>query len=268
MLDELSLPDYAQMRERYNDEALAAATKPHFAEYFLRSEGAESVIYFDPTVWVTGDINAVFQQLQAADIVLTPRLVGKFGQSAYGDEKLFLNTGMYDAGFWAVRKTENTFRFLQWWKERLTDCAHFDLCNGMNHEQLWLNYVPVFFDNVLIYKGIGHNVGLQNLHERVLTKKNGKWIVNQRVELVFFNFRECLADSMDIKAIMNQAGALELRVQYLEKIKKYNGQIPSVFSVRSAMIPQIPDWKRKVRRKVQELIDSINYFPLYHKITK
>ncbi|MFN8348214.1 MAG: hypothetical protein U0X91_24645 [Spirosomataceae bacterium] len=267
MLEELALPDDVPMRG-YDAEALAAAGKPFFADYFLREEGADRVIYFDPTVWVTGDIELILKQLQTADIVLTPRLAGKFGQSLYGDEKLFLNTGMYDAGFWAIRKTENSFRFLKWWQARLTDRAHFDLCNGMNHEQLWLNYVPIFFDNVSVCKHIGWNVGLQNLHERVLTPKKEKWMVNHTEELLFFNFRECLTKSTSVNSILNRSGAAELRTQYVEKLKKYTDPIPSVFSLRRAMIPETPAWKHNLRQKIQDLIDSINDFPLYHKITK
>lgn len=121
------------MRERYDHESLASACKPYFADFFLQWEGVENVIYFDPTVQVIGDLEVIIRALQKTEILLTPRLTGKFGTSIYGDEKLFLNTGMYDAGFWGVHKTENVFRFLKWWQDRLADRAHFDLCNGMNH---------------------------------------------------------------------------------------------------------------------------------------
>lgn len=268
MLEELSIYGLNQIRERYDNEALVAASKPFFANYFLCEEGIENVIYFDPTVQVFGELEVITNALQTADILLTTRLSRKFGKSAYGDEKLFLNTGMYDAGFWAIRKTENVFRFVKWWQARLADRAHFDLCNGMNHEQLWLNYVPVFFEDVVVIKNRGWNVGLQNLHERVLAKKAGKWLVNQIEPLLFFNFRECLSDSGVVKKLLQQSGAEVLCTDFLEQVKKYNPHIPAIFSLQNTVEPILPTWKGELRKKLQGIIDTINYYPLYHKITK
>lgn len=266
--EELSINGLDKMRERYDNESLVSASKPYFAAYFLRQEGIENVIYFDPTVRVMGDLEVIIQTLQMAEILLTPRLTRKFDTSMYGDEKLFLNTGMYDAGFWGIRKTENVLLFLKWWQDRLADHAHFDLCNGMNHEQLWLNYVPIFFHYVAIHKNIGWNVSLQNLHERVLTKQGNKWMVNQIELLLFINFRECLSDSIAVKKLLQQSGAEFLRADFIERVKKYSGQLPSIFSLQATMEPTLPTWKRELRKRLQGVIDKINYFPLYHKITK
>jgi hypothetical protein len=175
---------------------------------------------------------------------------------------------MYDAGFWGIRKTENVLRFLKWWQDRLADRAYFDLCNGMNHEQLWLNYVPIFFENVTVNKNKGWNVGLHNLNERVLTKNGSKWLVNQMEPLLFINFRECLSDSIHVKKLLKQSGAELLRTDFIERVKKYSGQLPSIFSLQATLQPTIPIWKRELRKKLKGIIDKINYFPLYHKITK
>lgn len=266
--NELVINGFDKMQERYDNESLASAIKPYYAAYFLRSEGIDNVVYFDPTIQLMGDLEVIVQTLQTAEILLTPRLTAKFGTSIYGDEKLFLNTGMYDAGFWGVRKTENVFRFLKWWQDRLADRSRFDLCNGMNHEQLWLNYVPIFFKNVTVNKNKGWNVGLQNLHERVLTKQGNKWMVNQMEPLLFINFRECLSDSIGAKKLLEQSGADILRADFIRNVKKYTAQLPAIFSLQSTVGPTLPTWKRQLRKKLQGIIDKINYFPIYHKITK
>jgi hypothetical protein len=268
MLEELSIHGLNKIREQYDNESLAAASKPYFASYFLHQERIENVIYFDPTVQLFGDLQTIIKTLQTTDILLTTRLSRKFGKSTYGDEKLFLNTGMYDAGFWAIRKTENVFRFVKWWQARLANRAHFDLCNGMNHEQLWLNYVPIFFENVVVVKNYGWNVGLQNLHERILTKKGGKWLVNQMEPLLFFNFRECLSDSIAVKNLLQQSGADRPYTDFLDQVKKHDAHIPIIFSLRSTIEPTLPRWKQELRKKLQGVIDTINNYPLYHKITK
>lgn len=263
-IEELSLPHLAQLRERYNIAALAAVSTPFFADYFLGIEGIENVIYFDPTVQLFGDLTMITQKLGVTDMLLTPRITKKFGKSIYGDEKLFLNTGMYDASFWAIHKTENTLQLLKWWQERLSDRAYFDLCNGMNHAQLWLNYIPIYFQNVLIVKNIGWNVGLQNLHERILTKQKTTWMINLTEPLLFINFREILGKTNTIKTLVSASGSEILLKEYLVKLKKHTAEVPDIFSLHQAITLETPYWKKTLRQKIQQMIDSINHFPLYH----
>jgi len=267
-LEDLSLPNLSQMRERYDTAAFMAAIVPFFGAYFLGQKGVEKVIYVDPTVQFFGDLEDIIAALQSADILLTPRITKKFGEAAYGDEKLFLNTGMYDAGFWAVRKTDNTLRFLHWWQARLADRAHFDLCNGMNHAQLWLNYVPIFFDKVMVNKNLGWNVGLQNLHERVLTRHNQKWVVNLSELLVFVNFREMMDESRAVKTLIGQSAAEALVKEYRNQLKKYSNTYPNLFSLYQAINPKTSVWRNALRQKIQALIAAINHFPTYHKSIK
>ncbi len=263
-LAQLGRSEWDSMQKRYDASALVAASKPYFAEYFLKEEKADAVIYFDPTVWVLGDLSEMVAQLQKSDIVLTPRLTRKFEQSPYGDEKFFLNTGMYDAGFWAIRVTDNSLRFLRWWQARLTDRAFFDVCNGMNHDQLWLNYVPIYFNNVKLPKNVGWNVALHNLHERILTWTKEGWKVNQDTPLVFFNFRECLTSNLTEP----YAGASALKKHYVTLLKAQGSTPPAPFSVRDHLYPSIAGWKQSLKKSIQSAIDFVQHFPLYHKINQ
>jgi len=261
-LTDLGNSEVPSMQQRYDTTALAAASKPFFADYFLQQEQAEAIVYVDPTIWWLGDWQEVEEQLQQNDIVLTPRVTRTFGRSTYGDEKLFLNTGMYDAGFWAMKATDNTKMFLKWWQERLTDRAHFDVCNGMNHDQLWLNYVPIFFNKVKLHKNLGWNLALHNLHERIITWKPEGWRVNQEIPLTFFNFKESLSSNI----VRQYIGANALQKEYVKRIQAH-GPIPAMpFSLQARLRPYVAPWKQSLRRSLQSMIDSIRYFPLYHKI--
>ncbi|WP_428653574.1 hypothetical protein [Runella sp.] len=266
--EQLPFAEIAQMQQHYDLNTLVAASKPFFADYFLKQEDINYVIYFDPTVLLFSDFEAIEQKVAIHDITLTPRLTRKFGKSLYGDEKMFLNTGMYDNGFFAVNKSQNTSRFLTWWQQRLTDRAYFDVCNGMNHDQLWLNYVPILFENICINKNIGWNVGLQNLHERVLTYKNKQWLVNQGAALAFFNFKEVLGDSPEVKKMIKEAGAEVLVNDYKARIKQYTSVVPTVFSLREALNPYSSALKQGLKKNLKSIVDTITYFPIYHKITK
>jgi hypothetical protein len=55
----------------------------------------------------------------------------------------------------------------------------------MFYDQLWVNYVPVFYDNSYILKHPGYNMARWNLHERSL---NANYCVNQSFPLRFFHF--------------------------------------------------------------------------------
>ncbi|AEI47992.1 hypothetical protein [Runella slithyformis] len=265
-LEDLPYAEIAEMQKRYDPNALVHASKAFYADYFLQPEQVERVIYFDSTTLVL-DLAAVLRKAAEYAVVLTPRLTRKFGQSAYGDEKMFLNTGMYDNGFFVISKSPDAFHFLKWWQQRLTDRAYFDLCSGMNLDQLWLNYVPILFENSCICKNTGWNVGLHNLHERVLTYQNNQWLVNQRETLAFFNFKECLDDRADIQKMIQQSGATTLVNAYKAKVK-HNGTIPSVFSLRNVLNPAESAWREGLKKRLKSIVDAISYFPIYHKITK
>jgi len=267
-LRELPFEVIPEMQQRYDTPAFVAAAKPFFARYFLQQNGIENVIYFDPTMLIFGDFDEILQKSTTYDIVLTPRLTRKFGASTYGDEKMFLNTGMYDNGFFALRKSPNTFRFLEWWQQRLTDRAYLDLCNGMNHDQLWLNYVPILFENSCIYKNIGWNVGLQNLHERVLTFKDNIWVVNLTEPLVFFNFKECLHEGAEVKKMIKDSGAAKLLSRYKESVKQYTAVMPPMFSLRKSLHSSDSAFRRRLKDTLRSIVNTITYFPIYHKITK
>jgi hypothetical protein len=44
-------------------------------------------------------------------------------------------------------------------------------------DQHWVNFAPIYYDNVLIEKHKGYNVAYWNVHERTLTEREGTWYV-------------------------------------------------------------------------------------------
>ena len=84
------------------------------------------------------------------------------------DEKQILNSGIFHAGFFALKRSSETLKFLDWWQKRTAEKGYIQLCKGMNGDQLWLEHVPIFFEKVLVEKHEGLNVGAWNLAERKL----------------------------------------------------------------------------------------------------
>ena len=258
LVENLALPNWHEMRQRYDDHALIAACKPFFAEYFLQQPNTSQVVYFDPTVQIFGDIALISKELENVSIVFTPRLLRPMRAVNYGDEKHFLNTGMYDAGFLALQKSQDTTAFLRWWQARSNNRAAFDLCHGQNHDQLWLNLAPVYFRGVKIIKNQTWNLGLHNLHERVLTRRGGVWLVNGQEPLLFFNFRECVIRDKSVAEILEKNGANALVEQYLSQLQT----VPTIFSVRQKLNLAMPAWKRWLRQQLTAIVEGIDHFPL------
>jgi hypothetical protein len=55
-------------------------------------------------------------------------------------------------------------------------------------DQIWINFVPLFFKKVHVLMHPGYNMAYWNLHERKLTKANNQYLVNDREKLVFFHY--------------------------------------------------------------------------------
>lgn len=262
-ISQIEIPNFDQMQARYDDDALVAACKPFFAHYFLLQAGIEQIIYFDATTQLFGNLKPITAQLTTADIVLTPRLLRPMGRVTYGDEKQFLNTGLYDAGFMALQKSQNTLSFLKWWQARLTDRAFFDLCHGMNHDQLWLNLVPVYFEKVKVVKNEGWNVGLHNLHERIIGGRGSNWWVNNQTALLFFNFRECIYRNEKVAHILQKSGTNLLINNYLNTLS-FDKDSASVFSLQQQLNPAVSIWKGWLKKQLLRIIEQINRFPIHH----
>ncbi len=256
----LNIEAWSLMVENYDETALLAAIKPFFAQYFLNQANTEQIIYFDPTTQVFGNITSILEELNTSDILLAPRLTRPFGKSEYADEKFFLNTGLIDAGFWAMKKTENTEKMLRWWQDRLTTKCHYDLANGQNHDQLWLMYATAMYESVKIVKHRGWNVGLQNLHERTITSKNGIWKVNGTEPLLFFNFKQCTTTVKSVQKYIVQAGAGILVEEYVSKL----GIVNTLNEANNPLVIRALRWREQLRKKLEQAIHFIDTFPLYH----
>ncbi len=98
-----------------------------------------------------------------------------------------LKNGIFNAGFFAFKMDENGKAFLNWMKSRMIDQCYVDPKQGLNADQSWFNFVPVYFNNVKILHHAGCNAAYWNLHERIISKRDGKYFVN-REPLIFFHF--------------------------------------------------------------------------------
>ncbi len=188
-ISEVQEVNLAGFKGEYTVMEVATACKPIFGLYlFEKYPDLEKLIYFDTDLWITDSIEPIEKNLDNYDIIITPHITQPIDLQEEWNEKQFLNAGLYNTGFIGMKRSENTFKFLNWWKNHLKDYGYYDFCNGMGIDQLCVNFVPVFYDKVLIEYSPAYNLAYWNIHERSVTFEHGKYLVNGKENLMFFHF--------------------------------------------------------------------------------
>ena len=175
----LNIPDFAGVCARYDITELNTAVKPFFIGHFFGQPNApEAVIYFDPDIIVFQPLTRLATALTTHSLVLTPHTIAPTPDWETPNEQHHLNTGIFNLGFIGLRNDDTARRFVNWWQQRLTYECRIDLCEGMFVDQQWVNFAPIYYDNVLIEKHQGYNVAYWNIHERALVEDNDTWYVD------------------------------------------------------------------------------------------
>jgi hypothetical protein len=166
------IPHWEQMEANYYDFELLAACRPWFALKLLElHKDCKSLVFLAPTVWLVKPFQDVINP--ESDVHLTPNIRKPLAPSNILDDKRILNVGMFHSGSWILKPAENTLKMLKWWSERTIDRAQFDLCNGKNMDQLWLNYTLVWIPATTQIAHPGWHYGLHSILNNDLQIKNG-----------------------------------------------------------------------------------------------
>ncbi len=195
---DIGIPYFGEMCAKYGPMELSSALKPFFADHIFRAyPEITEMIYLDSDILVFHDLQVIFDHLETHSILLTPHTFTSIASGNGYDDRNFLRCGVYNAGFFAVKNSVDGRAFLNWWMGKLRNEGFYDSKRGMFADQLWLNLVPVYFNGVKILVDPGCNVAYWNLHERQITKKDGKFFVNGDRPLVFYHFSGAAMDCLD-----------------------------------------------------------------------
>lgn len=189
-LDDLdNIENKEQIVFKYNIIEFSTAVKPFFIEYIFKHHPVKQLLYFDPDILITNPLNRVQNLLATYSIVVIPHITSPIpiSDKELPNEITFLQCGAYNLGFIGLSRSEETFRFIQWWKERLLHYCLHDIQNGLFVDQKWIDMVPALFDGVFILKEPGYNVAYWNLHEKKFSSRNDGLMVNG-MPLYFFHF--------------------------------------------------------------------------------
>ncbi len=188
-VDKINIPDFEGMCNRYDITELNTAVKPYYFDYFLKNRPeVTNIVYFDPDIIVFDELTHLTNNLEKYNIVVTPHITTPYNDDKWQNEEDVVNTGVFNFGFVAIRRSESAEKMINWWCAKLYQECVIDLCKGLFVDQHWAEFFPVFFDNVLIDKHLGNNVAYWNLHERVCSIIEGQWFINEKIPLQFFHY--------------------------------------------------------------------------------
>lgn len=188
-VDILQINNFQQLVAKYNITELCTSVKPRYFKYIFETYQAETVIYLDPDILVVSPLLELYSELKTHTICITPHMCSPIDDAFAPNDHHVLPGGVYNLGFIGLSNYKKVLPFLEWWDARVLKYGFRDYCKGMFYDQLWINYVPCFFDNYKIMKHLGYNMANWNFHERELTvDSNGDYIVNNSEPLRFFHF--------------------------------------------------------------------------------
>ncbi len=223
---DIGIHDFTGMSEKYTIIELNCAVKPFMASYLFQKHNPEILFYFDSDVCFYHSIAPIEALLSEHSLLLTPHILTPYSDDANPKERDLLRSGIYNAGFLALRNSVTANNFLNWWANRLRTQCYYNFAEGMGVDQNWLNLVTLFFKGTGIVQHMGANVAYWNLHERNLTRKEGKWVINATWPLIFFhisgykfNAPEVLSLHQDRIKLADFPAVKELLKEYREKVE-------------------------------------------------
>jgi len=186
-LSQLAIPEQENLVIQYDIFELSCALKAYYGNYIMEHYEPDVLLYFDTDICVYHSFDVIESALEIAPILLSPHFISPVPDDGkFPLERDVLNSGLYNGGFFAVKKEAVVLAFLQWWEKRVSNQGYNNVAEGMMVDQLWLNLVPLYFKTHL-FSHPGCNLAYWNMHERHLTQTGTQYIVNEE-PLVFFHF--------------------------------------------------------------------------------
>lgn len=187
-IESLAVNGFAAMAAQYSVIELNCAMKPFVAQYIFEKEQPDTLIYIDSDTLIFNSFATVEAALEQYNILITPHFTQPYPDTdKLPHERDILRSGIYNAGFLAMKNSADTHSFLQWWATHAKHECYYNFAEGMGVDQIWLNLVPLLFNNVGIFKHPGANIAYWNLHERQLTKQNETLVVNEQFPVLFLH---------------------------------------------------------------------------------
>ncbi|WP_157611345.1 hypothetical protein [Sediminibacterium salmoneum] len=262
-ISELGIPEFDLFTQRYTVIELNCAVKSFAAQYLFRNFSPDILLYIDSDTLIYNKLSNVELYLTQSNIVLTPHYTTPLPEDGLlPRERDILRSGLYNAGFIGFRNSPETNRFLNWWSGHMQTECHYNFEEGMGVDQNWLNWVPLFFNGVHLASDLGLNVAYWNLHERLLSEKNGQYFVNGEHPLLFlhisgyhFKLPDQLSRHQNRHELISLPVLHSLLHAYAEKVKSNGWEFYAGLSCAYAKPAQK---SRGIMKTINQLLAPIN----------
>ncbi len=250
------------LSERYTPTEFVGATKPSLIRAMIEQQPeCRQVVYLDPNAFPYQPFSQILNELESAQMLLTPHLTAPPADAFFPDEKYLQNIGLFSADFLALRRSPETDRMLLWWEDRVQTRAQIDFCDSLCLDQIWLMHLPALFDKVRIVKNRDWHRALWNWHERPANKTklpvwiNFKGLYNRDEGLFVHQTRLKLAQRPDLQQLLTDyRTAVETRQQAVFGRVPAFGQRPEPVVVRG--------WRRETGltlRSLTRFVDTVSF---------
>lgn len=185
---DLTLPDLLNMAFRYTVMEFNTAIKADCFLDLLTRRGFEAAVYLDPDIQVFAPMDEVHATLaRGASAVLTPHVLGPLPPGAFPDEIDILKSGVFNLGFAAFARTEESLSFIRWWAGKLHSDCYSAPERGLFVDQRFVDFAPALIEHLSILRHPAYNVAYWNTARRTVASSNGQYTVDG-LPLVFFHF--------------------------------------------------------------------------------
>jgi len=207
-IDELAIPELRDMAEKYSVIEMNTAVKPVLLKYLIADKKYDKVFYIDPDVRLFGEMSEAIRLLDTWSVLLTPHLIGpeEDEDTELSSLDSFLQYGVYNLGFLALKNDLNSEKLLNWWHSKLLDKCYFKPDEVLAWDQKWMDFAPALFDKVHILRSSGYNVAFWNLQKRFITRQAGSYMVNGGDPLIFYHFSHYKLETGQCIANLNDPG--------------------------------------------------------------
>lgn len=256
-VEQVPIAGFDEMIIKYDITELNTAVKPFVFRYlFDRDDAIATITFLDPDIIVYDKFDEIEEGFTENTFILTPHFTTAINDNFQLSEEAVLNCGLYNLGFLGLNRKGRVFEFLDWWMERLKDRCFINLEKGWFVDQIWVNLVPLYYEDTFIMRHPGYNMAYWNLHERTLGIRNERYYVNEAHTLVFYHFSGY--------SILTPAGiskyqdrfTFETRPDLISLFKDYSD---TVLQNKHEQFSAIPCHYAEIHRKVKEAVAAAAY---------
>lgn len=178
LANKLGFSDFYRFIFQYNQFEGANACKAQLLIHLLKTnQNHDYFIFLDSDTKVFGPFDELTTYLKSNQIVISPHFIRFNKKNPFYHLKIIQTSGIFNTGLFAIKRGNESDRFLYWWAALLLKYCYKDPERGIWNEQKWLDLAAGLFD-FYILPNPGYNVGPWNFHERILTLTDNGYMVN------------------------------------------------------------------------------------------